>query len=731
MLPRRKFLAGVFLACLVLSAGAAVTPEQVQTRIDELIEFIKSKQARNGSWSHMRRPGFTALNILALSTAGVGADDPAIAKACTYLQRNFPHTDTYGVGLYAAAFAAVDADRYRDEIVNAAKWLAKKQAGNGTWSYSGGRSGDNSVTQFAMLGLKAALDAGISVDQAILDRTANHFRRTQVAGGGWAYREKEGGMLATMIPAGLTSLHIAGVEENRSLEVENGPEFIGRYETERAIQSGLAAMAKNLNYRDSYLAYGIERVGIFYDRQFIGNAEWYPAGCAAILSRPMHARGGGPLGMLVPAGALGPNHAFNLLFLAKGNKPQLITKVRWANHKDWNLRYHDVRNITQDLSLRFQQKLDWQEASLGLEPGRLNRTPMLYIAGHHRFSLAEAERRNLYDFVESGGTVLFAANLLHADFIADVITELRAIYQGGHFADIPARHELRGMFHDLWGLDLPLRVWQDGCQKLRIFIFEQDVSLEYESRKPSQTSQHLLANLARYALREKPLIERLAVAEPLKRKEVQERRQFRHSSGAEEGAFTIAQLSYNGDYDIDPDAVNNELGFLRQALQLPTAPERALIDPAEDPLYPFPLLYVCGHEAFSFSATARRKLRQHLQRGGVLIANACCTSEAFDESFRSEMKLLFPKHELDRLPFTSPVYHEPFELRPEPNAELKRTGFDKRYLWGIRDQERYVVLYCQYDFSCAIDNLDEDTPAFKESFAHRLFTNLVSYSMTY
>ena len=729
--PLAPLLAAFFLVpCMV----CGVTPEQVQGRIDELAKRIKGSQSGNGAWNYPgRRSGFTALQLLALGHAGLTEEDQAVSRACKFLQRNFPNNDTYGVGLYAAAFEVINPKKYRAEIQKAAKWLIERQARNGTWDYQGENNGDNSVTQFALLGLKAALNAGVAVDQKVLDLSESHFRRTQLGDGGWGYSDQVAQMSPSMIPAGLTALHVAGVKERKSLELEKGPEFIGRYEMDPAVSKGIAAMSRSLGFSNAYLAYGIERVGIFYDRQFLGNVEWYPTGCAAIVRRevavPKLGRGRGLFGRQV--GGTSQNLAFNLLFLAKGDKPQLLTKVRWGATNDWNLRFHDSRNMIRVLSLQFQQKLDWQSATLQDEPARMNRTPIVYISGHKSFALTTTERQNLFDFVETGGTVMIAPNLLQRSFIRDLRTELGTLYAGGKFVKIPAEHEVRGMYHDLWGKELPMRVWRDGCMLRRIFIFEQDFSLDFERESPGQTSRQLLANVARFALREKPLVNRLAeIARPQARQQ-QSGGRYEDTRGSREGAFTIAQVLYGGEDDIDPQAVNNELGFLRQALKLPTAPKRATVNPSTEKLHLHPLLYMCGHEPFSFDFTARRRLRDHLQRGAVLLANACCGSEEFDQAFRAEMSEMFPGKELVRVPTSSPVYHEPFELVPEPNPGLRRKGVDTEYVWGIRHNERYIVLYSPYDYSCAIETTQDDIEAFTEEFGYRLFTNLVSYGMTY
>ena len=110
---------------------------------------------------------------------------------------------------------------------------------------------------------------------------------------------------------------------------------------------------------------------------------------------------------------------------------------------------------------------------------------------------------------------------------------------------------------------------------------------------------------------------------------------------------------------------------------------------------------MCGHEPFSFDFTARRRLRDHLQRGAVVAGECLLWIRGIRSGLPggNERRCSLGK-ELVRVPTSSPVYHEPFELVPEPNSGLRRKGVDTEYVWGIRHNERYIVLYSPYDYSC-------------------------------
>ena len=60
----------------------------------------------------------------------------------------------------------------------------------GSWSYSSfqrGRNGDNSNTQFALLGLFAASEVGVPVDPGVWALSHDYWVRSQKLDGSWSY----------------------------------------------------------------------------------------------------------------------------------------------------------------------------------------------------------------------------------------------------------------------------------------------------------------------------------------------------------------------------------------------------------------------------------------------------------------------------------------------------------------------------------------------------------------
>src|SRR5436309_13464792 len=89
------------LACTLLTAAlvafaaqaggpaAEPTAKEAQPIIDKALAFFKTQQAADGSFSAQRvGPGITAVVVAALLRNGQSPNEPVIAKALKYLEKN-------------------------------------------------------------------------------------------------------------------------------------------------------------------------------------------------------------------------------------------------------------------------------------------------------------------------------------------------------------------------------------------------------------------------------------------------------------------------------------------------------------------------------------------------------------------------------------------------------------------------------------------------------------------
>src|SRR5262249_16229228 len=126
---------------------------------------------------------------------------------------------TYAISLQTMALAVAGDERDRQRIAENVRWLEQAQVKPknggfwpGSWSYSTsdhGRPGDNSNSQYALLRLAAAGDAGVQVEPVAWLLARAHWERGQKRDGGWTYTPAAKVETASMTCAGITSLAAA------------------------------------------------------------------------------------------------------------------------------------------------------------------------------------------------------------------------------------------------------------------------------------------------------------------------------------------------------------------------------------------------------------------------------------------------------------------------------------------------------------------------------------------
>jgi hypothetical protein len=192
--------------------------------------------------------------------------------------------------------------------------------------------------------------------------------------------------------------------------------------------------------------------------------------------------------------------------------------------------------------------------------------------------------------------------------------------------------------------------------------------------------------------------------------------------------FQLARLKYGGggDWYNDPDAVPNLCKELNRRTNIKLSEDEAQISLTDDRLYNYPFLFMTGHGNISFTDEEVRNLRRFLETGGFLYAD---DDYGMDQSFRREMKKVFPGNDLVELPFDHPIYHQVYDFDQGPpkiheHEEGPPQGF------GIYVGDRLVVYYT---FNTNIsDGWTEahDDPAEVREQALRMGINIVAYFTT-
>jgi hypothetical protein len=111
---------------------------------------------------------------------------------------------------------------------------------------------------------------------------------------------------------------------------------------------------------------------------------------------------------------------------------------------------------------------------------------------------------------------------------------------------------------------------------------------------------------------------------------------------------------------------------------------------SSEELYSFPLVIMTGEGEFTLPDQERDNLRRFVERGGMLLASAGCSSTEWDRSFRREMAAVFPDTPLGALGMDHPVFHTVYEI-----TQLTTKHGQPKPLEGVTIGGRLGVIYSQ------------------------------------
>jgi hypothetical protein len=201
--------------------------------------------------------------------------------------------------------------------------------------------------------------------------------------------------------------------------------------------------------------------------------------------------------------------------------------------------------------------------------------------------------------------------------------------------------------------------------------------------------------------------------------------------------FVFAQLKYRGgDWNPHALAVAPLLEELMQRTSVEAAPARREMTLTDGDLFGHPFLYMSGKYDFEpFTSDEVDILRRYLSFGGFLLADDALGQPGygFDQSFRREMKRIFPDKEFTRMPAGHPAMRSFYLLRKIGGARMIHP-----YVEGINVGPSTPVVYCQNDLGGAWERdqlgnwISQCIPGGEEQRrdAFHLGINLILYAMT-
>lgn len=204
-----------------------------------------------------------------------------------------------------------------------------------------------------------------------------------------------------------------------------------------------------------------------------------------------------------------------------------------------------------------------------------------------------------------------------------------------------------------------------------------------------------------------------------------------NSAQVQNSKFKIARLKYSGggDWYNDPSAEVNMMNFLKKNTVIDIdEPKFYTADVTSDELFDYPFVLLTGHGNIEFSDNEIKRLRKYIENGGFIYAD---DDYGMDESFRREMKKLFPKEELKELPFNHKIYSAHYSF-PKGLPKIHEHDSKPPQGFGIWYQGRLCVYYT-YETNISdgwADPREHDDPQDKREESFRMGTNIIVYVLS-
>ena len=202
-------------------------------------------------------------------------------------------------------------------------------------------------------------------------------------------------------------------------------------------------------------------------------------------------------------------------------------------------------------------------------------------------------------------------------------------------------------------------------------------------------------------------------------------------AAGESQQFAIARLQYDGggDWYSNPSSLPNLLRYIPGHTRVEAAPEEARVRIMDEELFSYPYLYMTGHGNVSLSEAEVIRLRQYLENGGFLHAD---DNYGMDESFRREMRKLFPRKEFVELPPGHGIFRSHFEL-PGGLPKIHEHDGNRPQALAMFEGSRIALLYTfESDLGDGWEDADvHGDPGEKREAALRMGTNIVVWALTH
>lgn len=628
---------------VVLTLALAVSPILAQTQlrevadtdIDRAIEeakrFLYGQQQPDGRWFDWTPEvptgtGHTALVLFALLEAGENPQYEKFAQGLDWLCKQ-QSDNTYVVAVRAMVLSEVYRKNhdtpYKKLLISDIAFLTKDFVKHGAWGYKGPeKTGDNSCSQFALLGLWEAEAAGMEVPIQVFRQAESTWVARQVKPvGGWTYAPGGAGVPSlSMTTAALASLY-----QCQDVTATG----VGAYQYAKTVADGWAFLGQNLKpdfYKDRYLAFCLQRVGMASGMKFIKEMDWFAEAAAKYCEpNPAGRDYTDKYGAIVGA-------SMELIFLARSRLPMTFNKLEYGTESQWNIYPRDVPRFTDYMRRKFDElRMRWQVVRLADDVRLLLDAPILLMEGTGPLELTAAEIEKLREYTLRGGTLVMVANSGSKTFAESAEKLLSTMYkeqqdQSGKYYNLEKAADSFAVYSAPetnfekianGSTKAPISFVSDGTRAIAMLI-QRDFPKSWQGRMTQDKIDYPLGkNLMFYATG----VNQVTRMRPV----------FVSKPGPIKEEIQVGWLKHGGNWCTSPYA----LTYLAEKLNAENRIDMkttAGVQPGKDDLDKFKLLWMTGSEEFSLKKEEVAALKKYIAGGGSIFINAVGGSRKFRDS---------------------------------------------------------------------------------------------------
>ncbi|MCY2954862.1 MAG: DUF4159 domain-containing protein [Planctomycetota bacterium] len=311
--------------------------------------------------------------------------------------------------------------------------------------------------------------------------------------------------------------------------------------------------------------------------------------------------------------------------------------------------------------------------------------PILYFTGWKPLpKFDDGTIKRIRQYLMDGGTWVVHSNCGRAEFNDSFRREIRRIFDDREIAGLPTDHPIFSAFYKVTSMRVRKgkEPWQTvppyleainiGTRAAVIFSpidlscgWNADTNpIEGGVLYDQADALKLGSNIMTYCLAEYQYGRFFANAKV-----------YHQATDATRDQLVLGQIVHNGDWDPTPHALPNLLKTIDQSTTLHMQFKRVPVDPEKGDIFAFPVLYMTGLRKFQFNDPTRKRLREYLDNGGVMIVDDAVGNSEFDKAFRDEIKQIYKDRQLKLLKEDHPLYNFVYDTRKVGLAPLARQLF--------------------------------------------------------